>query len=72
MSFLAESLAEAFDDPATERIGSDRITEALDTGAKTVAVSCPFCLTMMTDGIAAKDNTVKVCDIAELMMDENT
>ena len=61
-----------FDDPATERIGSGRITEALDTGAKTVAVSCPFCLTMMTDGIAAKNSDIKVCDVAEIMMDENT
>ena len=60
-----------FDDPATERTGSGRITEALNTGSKTVAVSCPFCLTMMTDGITAKDATVKVCDIAELMMNEN-
>jgi Fe-S oxidoreductase len=60
-----------FDDPAAERIGSGRITEALDTGAKTVAVSCPFCLTMMSDGIAAKDETVEVRDIAELMMNEN-
>ena len=51
-----------FDDPAEERIG---------TGAKTVAVSCPFCLTMMTDGIAAKDDQVKVRDIAELMAEEN-
>jgi Fe-S oxidoreductase/nitrate reductase gamma subunit len=60
-----------FDDPATERIGSGRITEAFNTGAKTVAVSCPFCLTMMTDGIAAKDETVEVRDVAELMADEN-
>ena len=47
------------------------ITEALDTGAKTVAVSCLFCLTMMTDGIAAKDDQVKVRDIAELMAEKN-
>jgi len=61
-----------FDDPASERIGSGRISEALDTGAKTIAVSCPFCLTMMTDGIAAKNPGIKVCDVAEIMMDENT
>merc|ERR1712000_145414 len=60
-----------FDDPASERIGTGRVTEALTTGAQTVAVSCPFCLTMMTDGITAKDSEVKVCDVAELMMDEN-
>ena len=58
-------------DPAPERIGTGRIIEALDTGAKTVAVSCPFCLTMMTDGIAANDDSVQVRDIAELMAEEN-
>ena len=60
-----------FDDPAEERFGQSRITEALDTGAKTVAVSCPFCLTMMTDGIAAKDDSVQVRDVAELMLEDN-
>jgi len=60
-----------FDDAAEERIGQSRITEALDTGAKTVAVSCPFCLTMMTDGIAAKDDSVQVRDVAELMLKDN-
>ena len=53
-------------DPASERIGAGHVTEA-----QIVAVSCPFCLTMMTDGITAKDSEVKVCDVAELMMDEN-
>ena len=31
----------------------------------------PFCLTMTTDDIAAKKPAVKVCDVAQLMMDEN-
>ena len=61
-----------FDDPAGERIGAGRVTEALDTGAQTVAVSCPFCLTMMTDGIASRKPDVKVFDIAELMIDKNS
>ena len=61
-----------FDDPASERIGAGRVTEALDTGAQTVAVACPFCLTMMTDGIAARKPEVKVYDVAEMMIDENS
>jgi|TARA_B110000263_G_scaffold30971_1_gene23412 Fe-S oxidoreductase len=35
------------------------------------AASCPFCLTMMTDGVAAKNDQVKVRDVSELMLEEN-
>ncbi len=56
-----------FDDTSTNRIGSGRVEEALATGAKTVAVSCPFCLTMISDGVAARDTRVQVKDIAELL-----
>jgi Fe-S oxidoreductase len=56
-----------------ERIGSRvnvaRTEQALATGASTVAVGCPFCMTMMTDGTKAKgvDEKVKVKDLAELV-----
>ena len=56
-----------FDDEPEKRIGVSRVNEALDTGAKTVAVSCPFCLTMLSDGVAARDSNVQVKDIAELL-----
>ncbi|GAA3554977.1 (Fe-S)-binding protein [Snuella lapsa] len=56
-----------FDDEPDERIGRSRVKELLDTKAKTVAVSCPFCLTMMTDGVAAKTSEVKVKDISEIL-----
>jgi Fe-S oxidoreductase len=56
-----------FEDAPDGRIGGDRIREALDTGAGTIAVSCPFCLTMMTDGVAAKDPGVVVKDVAEIL-----
>ena len=56
-----------FDDEPENRIGLTRVQEALDTNATTVAVSCPFCLTMMTDGVAAKTDQVQVKDIAELL-----
>ena len=58
-----------FDDGPDQRVGVSRVSEALDTGAETVAVSCPFCLTMMTDGIAAQDANVEVKDIAELLLE---
>src|SRR4029434_2737213 len=38
-----------FDDTADKRVGQSRVAEALGTGARTLAVSCPFCLTMTTD-----------------------
>ena len=46
-----------------------RTEEALETGATTVAVACPFCMTMMTDGVKhfEKESTVRVMDVAELI-----
>jgi Fe-S oxidoreductase len=54
------------EDPA-KRVSTVRADEAIATGAKTVAVGCPFCLTMMTDGIAAKGSEARVLDVAELL-----
>lgn len=52
-----------------QRVSTGRAREALDTGANTVAVGCPFCLTMMTDGVAANDRTdTRVLDIAEILV----
>ncbi|MBP9927420.1 MAG: (Fe-S)-binding protein [Cyclobacteriaceae bacterium] len=50
-------------------INVDRTEEALATGAKTIAVACPFCLTMMTDGVKnkEKETEVTVKDLAELI-----
>jgi Fe-S oxidoreductase len=41
----------------------------LETGAEVVAVGCPFCLTMLEDGINARrgDRDVRVMDVAELL-----
>ena len=51
------------------RINSERSNEAIGTGAHIIASACPFCNTMMTDGIkfAEKEESVKVFDIAELV-----
>lgn len=58
-----------FDDAIDERVGQSRVDEALATGADTVAVSCPFCLVMINDGVAAKDESTQVRDIAEILAD---
>ena len=50
-----------------KRVSTVRATEALGTGAKTIAVGCPFCLTMITDGVAAQDGAARVMDVAELL-----
>ncbi|MFT3934673.1 MAG: (Fe-S)-binding protein [Chitinophagaceae bacterium] len=51
------------------RINFARAEEAIDTGAAVIASACPFCNTMMTDGVKnkEKENDVKVLDIAELI-----
>jgi Fe-S oxidoreductase len=54
-----------------KRVNVERTEQALATGAKTVAVGCPFCMTMMTDGTKTKDveETLRVRDLAELVAD---
>ena len=45
----------------------NRYIEAAGTGAKTIAVGCPFCLTMLTDASKQADQGVQVKDIVELV-----
>lgn len=52
-----------------QRVSTQRAGEALATGAKTVATGCPFCLTMMSDGVAANGGEARVLDIAELLVE---
>ena len=52
-----------------KRINHERTEEVLATGAGTVASSCPFCMTMISDGIkeVANGSEVEVKDIAEIV-----
>ncbi len=63
--------AQMFKEPekGTKDINVERAEEALSTGAGTIAVACPFCMTMMTDGVKSKEKEadVKVKDLAELI-----
>jgi Fe-S oxidoreductase len=53
------------------RININRAKEAIATGASTVATACPFCMTMLTDGVKSegKGDSVVVKDIAEIVAD---
>lgn len=52
-----------------KRINEKRTEQALETNAKTIATACPFCMTMINDGVKSKEKVdqVNVKDIAEIM-----
>ncbi len=60
-------------EPGRKDINIERTEEALGTGAKTIAVACPFCMVMMTDGVKnkEKEDQIKVLDLAELISQSN-
>ena len=53
----------------TERVNIKRTNQLLDTKAKSLATACPFCITMISDGVNAsgKGEQVKVLDITEIL-----
>ncbi|MCA1617722.1 MAG: 4Fe-4S dicluster domain-containing protein [Acidobacteria bacterium] len=57
------------DEPPDKRVNQERAREAVETGADVLAVGCPFCMTMMEDGVGARKGgrDVKVLDVAELL-----
>lgn len=63
--------AQMFKEPekGNQDINIARTEDALSTGASTIAVACPFCMTMMTDGVKnkEKESSVQVRDLAELI-----
>lgn len=56
-------------EPGNKEINIERTEEALATGAGTIAVGCPFCMTMISDGVKNKEKEaeVSVKDLAELI-----
>jgi len=55
----------------TQRVNKKRTLQLLDTGATTLATGCPFCMTMITDGLKAEEKEDKIGqrDIAEILAD---
>ena len=50
------------------RINLNRVDEAIATGAEEVAVACPFCRVMVSDGVAARESSVEVLDVAQALL----
>ena len=57
------------EEAGTNRVNFERAEQAMETGATIIAANCPFCTTMLTDGVKnkEKEDTVKVMDIAEMV-----
>ncbi len=55
-----------------EKIGSqinlNRVDEAIATGAQEIAVACPFCRVMITDGVSTRQSDVEVFDVAQMLL----
>jgi len=58
------------DEPGDKRINLERVEEAVATGAKVIAANCPWCITMLTDGLKAMDkqDEVMVFDLSEMII----
>jgi Fe-S oxidoreductase len=57
------------EEPRDKRVNQIRVDQALETNPEVVAVSCPFCTTMLTDGLKAKgvDEKVQLLNVVELV-----
>lgn len=60
------------EEQGNERVNNERAAQALKTGTKIIAANCPFCLTMLEDGLKnfEKEEDVKVRDIAEIIAEQ--
>ncbi len=60
------------DEPGNKRINIERAEEIIASEAKAVVANCPFCITMLSDGMKAKDKQdVMVYDLSELIVQAN-
>ena len=51
------------------RIAVERSREAIGTSTRVIATTCPFCTTMLSDGVASQGADVRVADVATLMLE---
>ena len=50
-----------------KQINLERAREAIDTGAETLAVACPFCTVMLDDGVRETGSELRVADVSTLL-----
>jgi Fe-S oxidoreductase len=55
------------EEPGEQAVSQHRYQEAVATGAKTLAVACPFCMTMLSDAATKAGGEMVVKDVAELV-----
>ena len=60
-------------EPGAKEVNIERMEDVVEASLNIVAVGCPFCMTMMTDGVKnkEKEETLKVYDLAELIAEGN-
>ncbi len=58
------------DEPGDKRINTERIEEALATNPTAIVANCPFCITMLQDGLKAKEKNeqIPVYDLSEMIL----
>ncbi len=58
------------DEPGNKKINEERAEEAIGVNPEIVAANCPFCITMLADGMKAKDreDDIMVMDISEMIL----
>jgi Fe-S oxidoreductase len=50
-------------------INEERVRQAVETGAETLAVACPFCTVMLDDGVRASGKQLRVVDVSTLLLE---
>ncbi len=54
-----------------QRINQLRTIDMMESGAEVVAAACPFCMTMLSDGLKEKEHQAEVLDLAEIIVSQN-
>jgi len=59
------------EEKGSKRVNQERTTDMLESKAEVVAAACPFCMTMLSDGLKENESKAQVLDIAEIIAEQN-